>query len=33
MNIGWAYRELKSKAPLLAKNARNGAPNEVKTEL
>ena len=26
MNIGWAYRGLKSKAPLLAKNARNGAP-------
>src|SRR5690348_12828183 len=29
MNIGWdcAHRELKSKAPLLAKNARNGAPS------
>jgi hypothetical protein len=28
MNIGgWSHRELKSKAPLLAKNARNGAPH------
>src|SRR5580658_10481247 len=26
MNIGCAYRGIKSKAPLLAKNARNGAP-------
>jgi hypothetical protein len=34
MNIGWVYREFKSKAPpfdrlragFLAKNARNGAP-------
>ena len=27
MNIGWAYRGLKPKAPLLAKDARNGAPS------
>src|SRR5208282_1229864 len=32
MNIGWAWahRELKRKAPLLAKNARNGAPGTLK---
>src|SRR5580700_3160893 len=29
MNIGWAYRGIKSKAPLLAKNARNGAPKHL----
>jgi hypothetical protein len=27
--LGLAHRELKSKAPLLAKNARNGAPSPV----
>jgi hypothetical protein len=30
MNIGGPSRELKPKAPLLAKNARNGAPSLFK---